>query len=62
VAPRIYARLFSAEDIDRKRDDGSLNIPEPHNAQLRLTYAGSRLELEEAEDAFTAPLTELDQR
>lgn len=37
--------------------DGTLKIPSPSEAQLRLTYGGSRLLLDEAEDAFTAPLT-----
>lgn len=57
VAPRIYARVFSAEDQMRKQSDGTLNIPSPGEAQLRLTYGGSRLLLDDAEDAFTAPLT-----
>lgn len=60
VAPRIYARVFSAEDLLRKQPDGSINIPAPGDSQLRLTYGGSRLLLDDAEDAFTAPLTLLD--
>jgi len=61
VAPRVHARLFSAEGVTRKAPDGTVLVPAPSEAQLRLTYGGSRLLLDEAEDAFTAPLTLLRQ-
>lgn len=60
VSPRVYPRLFSAEDVQRKDDLGKVRVPAPEEAQLRLTFGGSRLELSEAEDAFTAPLTLLE--
>jgi deoxycytidylate deaminase len=56
VSPRIYDRVFSSEGRDRKDRAGAMIVPEPSDAQLRLTYGGSRPALHESEATFIAAL------